>query len=123
MAVYAAAKLNLLKFQRAGDVAILNGDHELVRRWRDLANAGVKAVEYTTRGCDGPLDMAIPGEHNQSNGRAALAVVEALAEGGRFGRMDIGAAREAIGRFAGLEHRLQLVETFCSCGWYAGALV
>ncbi len=39
MAEYAAAKQNLLRFQGAEDVAILNGDHELVKRWGDLANA------------------------------------------------------------------------------------
>ena len=85
LAEYAAAKLNLLKFQGPGDVCILNGDHDLVRRWADLAKRRV--VKFTTRG-PGKLDMLMPGEHNQSNGRAALAVVEALAADGGFGTVD-----------------------------------
>ena len=53
MAEYTAAKQNILKFQGAGDVAILNNDHELVSRWGHFAKGRV--VKYSTRGPSGKM--------------------------------------------------------------------
>ncbi|HVX86880.1 MAG TPA: UDP-N-acetylmuramoyl-L-alanine--D-glutamate ligase [Phycisphaerae bacterium] len=109
MAQYAAAKQNILRFQKPGDTAILNNDHELVRRWTGLAESrGAAVIKYTTHVPGGPLPLAIPGEHNQSNARAALALLDALAP--KFA-VDRPAALHAIEQFPGLAHRLQLVHT------------
>jgi UDP-N-acetylmuramoylalanine--D-glutamate ligase len=109
MAEYAAAKQNILRFQKPGDTAILNNDHELVRRWTGLAESrGATVIKFTTHVPAGPLPLAIPGEHNQSNARAALALLDALAS--KF-PLDRPAALHAIEQFPGLSHRLQLVHT------------
>jgi len=106
MAEYSAAKQNILKFQQPGDVAVLNNDHELVSRWTHFARPGVKVVKYTTRGPHGKMELVIPGEHNQSNAAAAVAVVDALPM-----QIDRAAAMEAIQNFPGLAHRLALVHS------------
>jgi len=100
---YGAAKQNILAFQKAGDTAILNADHTEVAKWKALAKGKVEF--FSVRGLPA-LEMLMPGEHNQSNGRAALAVVEALA--GVYA-VDRGAALKAMAEFAGLAHRLELV--------------
>ena len=101
MAEYTAAKHNILKFQGAGDVAILNNDHELVNRWGHFAKGTV--VKYSTRGPHGKMALVIPGEHNQSNAAAAVAVVDAVAA--RVKGVDRAAAIAAIQAFPGLAHR------------------
>lgn len=108
MAAYSAAKQNILRFQRPTDMAILNGDHELVTRWSHLAHGRV--LKYTTRGpASTRLDLAMPGEHNQSNASAARATVAALAA--EQIPLDIPAALRAIAAYPGLPHRLQCVRT------------
>jgi len=103
MEEYGAVKRNIFKFQGRGGTAILNGDHEVVRGWEKDARGRV--VFYTTKGVE-PLPLVIPGEHNQSNARAALAVLGALPF-----EVDQSAGRRAVENFAGLSHRLQLVHT------------
>jgi UDP-N-acetylmuramoylalanine--D-glutamate ligase len=101
--VYAAAKQNILRFQKSGDLAILNDDDPVVRGWNQLARGRV--IHYSTAG-KAPLKLKVPGLHNQSNAQAALAVVEAL---DYQSHMD--AVLKALAGFAGLPHRLQLVHT------------
>lgn len=114
MAQYAATKQNILKFQKPGDIAILNNDHDLVSRWVPLAEkSGARVIKYTIRG-PGAMQLLIPGEHNQSNARAALAVIEALEARGVA--IDRPAAMKAIAEFPGLSHRLQLVHTLQAAG-------
>ncbi len=107
MAQYAAEKQNLLKFQKTTDLAIFNNDHELVSRWTHLAKGRV--AKYTIRGPKSShLHLLMPGEHNQSNAQAALAVLDHLPENIRpaFNRT---AALHAIETYGGLPHRLQIV--------------
>jgi UDP-N-acetylmuramoylalanine--D-glutamate ligase len=114
MAAYASAKQNILRFQGAGDVAILNNDHDLVARWAGLAESrGARVVKFSTRGpAEKRLKLVIPGDHNASNAAAAVAVVEALAAEAGGDGLNRAAALEAIARFPGLAHRLQLVHTW-----------
>jgi UDP-N-acetylmuramoylalanine--D-glutamate ligase len=105
MAEYSAAKQNILKFQGTDDVAIFNNDHELVSRWAHFARW--KAAKYSTRGPRGKLPLLIPGEHNQSNAAAAVAVLDALPM-----KVNRAAAIAAIQTFPGLAHRLALVHSF-----------
>jgi UDP-N-acetylmuramoylalanine--D-glutamate ligase len=105
MAAYTAAKQNILKFQTPDDIAIFNADHDLVSRWTHFARG--KSLKFTTRGPKSSwIPLLIPGEHNQSNAQAALAVLDALAP--KF-KLDRAAAIKAMSEFKGLSHRLQLV--------------
>ena len=105
MANYTAAKQNILRFQKPADIAILNNDHDLVSRWVHLAKG--KVVKYTTRGpSPHRLELAMPGEHNQSNSAAAIAVLDAVSA---ESPLDRPAAIKAIENFPGLAHRLQFV--------------
>jgi UDP-N-acetylmuramoylalanine--D-glutamate ligase len=104
MAAYSAAKQNILRFQTPDDIAVLNGDHELVSPWDRLAPG--KVVKFTTRNPAAHLDLAMPGAHNQSNAAAALAVLDALPL-----PLDRTAALSALRQFPGLAHRLQCVYT------------
>jgi UDP-N-acetylmuramoylalanine--D-glutamate ligase len=111
MAKYSAAKQNILRFQSPADVAILNADHDLVSRWVPLARARV--VKFTTRGpADRQLPLVIPGEHNQSNAAAAVAVLDTLQQPPFSVPLDLPAAKRAITDFPGLSHRLQLVHSW-----------
>ena len=105
MAEYAAAKQNILAFQKPADVAIFNGDDDLVARWTHLARG--KVAKYTIRG---PREnwppLLIPGDHNQSNAQATLAILAHLP-----GPANLAAARQAMAEFKGLPHRLELVHT------------
>lgn len=107
MALYAAAKQNIFRFQGVDDILILNNDHMLISRWVHLAKG--KTKKFTVRG-PGRVELLMPGEHNQSNARAALAVVAAVNEL-RPGSVDEGAALRAMATFPGLPHRLQWVHT------------
>ena len=103
---YAAAKQNLLRFQNAGDIAILNADDATVRSWGETTAARVMNFTIANQG---EIRLAVPGRHNQSNARAALAVLEAV---GLAAQRPVALA--ALEQFAGLPHRLQLVHTDCS---------
>lgn len=105
MALYTAAKQNILRFQKPADIAVLNADHDLVSRWVHLARG--KTVKYSIRGpAQHRLKLTIPGEHNQSNAAAALAVLDLVA--GET-PLDRHAGVRAIEEFPGLAHRLQFV--------------
>lgn len=115
LADYAAVKKNILRFQNAADVAILNAQDSAVSSWQALCHGRVMAYQVSGRP---RLNLLVPGDHNQSNAQAALAVVEALG----FSDHQT-AAIAALERFSGLPHRLQLVHTDVAgaghtVGWY-----
>lgn len=118
MEAYAACKQNLLAFQTPSDTAILNADHPEVAAWDRLAKGRV--ATFTTRHPD-RIPLLIPGTHNQSNARAALAVLDALPPD-RFPNPNRHAALAAMAAFRGLPHRLELVHTHTLAGrtvqWY-----
>jgi UDP-N-acetylmuramoylalanine--D-glutamate ligase len=101
----AAAKRNIARFQTAENVLIVNDDHAIVREWGHGAAAMVRT--FSTKHV-APLPLTVPGAHNQSNARAALAVVDALAERVPIDRP---AAERAIAAFRGLPHRLEWAHT------------
>ena len=103
LANYAAAKQNILRFQRADDLAILNGDDPTVRTWATVTSG--RAILYSLENQQ-VIKLAVPGLHNQSNARAALAVLQAV---GLATQMP--AALAALAEFQGLPHRLELVHT------------
>ncbi len=103
LANYAAIKKNILRFQTAADVAILNGEDAAVSVWQPHAPG--RTMVYRVCGSE-KLNLLVPGDHNQSNAQAALAVVKALGLSNK-----LPAAIAALQTFAGLPHRLQLVHT------------
>jgi UDP-N-acetylmuramoylalanine--D-glutamate ligase len=97
MAEYADAKKNIFRFQRPGDVLVLNRDGA-VADWAPEAPAKVDFFSAD----DEPFELAVPGRHNQANAQAAWAAAR-----------ELGAARhlaaQALRAFEGLPHRMQLV--------------
>jgi UDP-N-acetylmuramoylalanine--D-glutamate ligase len=96
---YVEAKLNLVRFQRAEDVAVLNEtcpDCEMFAR--------ATAARKVYFGLEGrkPFELKIPGWHNQLNAQAAFAAA------GLFG-VSWDDAQRAVADFRGLAHRLELV--------------
>jgi UDP-N-acetylmuramoylalanine--D-glutamate ligase len=119
---YVEAKSRLFKYQREGDLAVLNADLAVTRQMALLTPAEVLwfgeefpeggrgvAVEddrLLSRGLDPFVlrtdDVALPGRHNAFN--VAAAATTALGLG-----VPPAAVSQAIARFHGLKHRLQFV--------------
>jgi len=96
---YIRAKANIVRFQRADDIAVLNEDDPGSLALAAQTRARVVRCGLRDRR---PMDLLIPGRHNQSNAQAAFAAAYELG----VGRDD---AQEALRNFRGLPHRLQLV--------------
>ena len=96
---YVDAKLNLVRHQRAADVAVLNARDAHADEFAGATRAKVERVDAQAAE---PFELAIVGEHNQLNAQLASAAASAL-----------GVSREETSRglrnFHGLPHRLQLV--------------
>ncbi|MFP4106970.1 MAG: Mur ligase family protein [Phycisphaerae bacterium] len=98
MDAYAAAKRNIFAFQGPDDVLILNRDDEPTRGWADDAPGRVEFFGSDQE----PFELAVPGEHNQLNARAAWAIARQF-------NVPRQRAAEALKSFTGLPHRLSLV--------------
>ena len=98
MEAYAAAKRNILKFQKAEDIAILNRNDPHVSTWNQHTRGKVIYFDHAE------LAMQAPGRHNQANAAAALAVVKAFR-----GERGISDAIGALEAFRSLPHRMELV--------------
>ena len=96
---YVDAKLNLVRFQRHDDVAVLN---ESCPDRETFAHATIARKVYF--GLEGrrPFDLKIPGWHNQLNAQAAFAAAEQF-------HISWDDAQRAVANFPGLPHRLELV--------------
>jgi UDP-N-acetylmuramoylalanine--D-glutamate ligase len=97
---YADAKKNILRFQGPGDVLVLNRADQLIAAWEGEAAEGVRVDFFDPEG--EPFELSVLGEHNQANAQAAWAAAR------RF-QVHRDTAAAALGEFAGLPHRLQLV--------------
>ena len=117
MRAYANAKKNIFRFQKPGDVLILNADDRRVRLWAKEAPGRVEFFRGKLgtdpsfrRGNWGlslvspPLvfQLSLPGPHNQANAQAAWAAAREMGA-------KIEQAAKALAAFAGLPHRLQFV--------------
>lgn len=132
--VYADAKAHILRFQKQGDVAILNRDD--IGSWRllpevrsDLISFGLKRPAATDHGIYVENDwiwaqiarnrikmfptdwIRLRGQHNLYNVLAACAL--SLAAG-----LALPAIHEAVEGFTGVSHRLQLVRELHGAEWY-----
>jgi len=95
---YAAAKMNISRYQQPGDVLILNAACKALAGWADGGPGRTKFFSPD----DEPFELAIPGAHNQANAQAAWAAAR------QFG-VDRATAAAALADFTPLPHRLQLV--------------
>ncbi|MDB5297951.1 MAG: hypothetical protein JWO31_3934 [Phycisphaerales bacterium] len=112
-AVYAAAKRNVLRYQKPGDVAVVNEESAAVMDWvddRDPRAGGARFVPYGVAGRR-PFELCIPGRHNQLNAQGAYAAAAALG-------VSWDDAQAALRDFAGLPHRLQLVHEADGVRWF-----
>jgi UDP-N-acetylmuramoylalanine--D-glutamate ligase len=107
-AAYVAAKSNIVRFQRPDDIAVLNEEDP-----GSMAFASLTAARVVRFGTEGrrPLEIMVPGRHNQSNAQAAFTAAYELG----VGRDD---AEEALRQFRGLPHRLQLVHEENGVRWF-----
>ena len=115
MEEYVEAKKNIFRFQKPGDLLILNGDNDITAGFigngitRFFSRQG-KAAHVVLRGGTiyrggkGVLetkDILLPGAHNIENYMAAIAVVENLVSDETI--------RQVAKTFGGVEHRIELV--------------
>lgn len=123
---YIESKRNIVRYQTAGDVAVLNLDNEPSR---SMAKGLKSKVMFFTRkgqlppGTEGAFldgrdlvlrvdgqdrvvitrdEIRIPGDHNVENILAAICLAHSIG-------VEPGAMREIIAGFTGVEHRLELV--------------
>ncbi len=95
MTAYVGAKKVILASQVVNDAAFLGeGAEDFVTK--DFV------VKGQLRGGGKRVEMQLPGEHNQKNGKMVLAVCEQLG-------LNVGKVREAMKTFGGLPHRMQFV--------------
>jgi UDP-N-acetylmuramoylalanine--D-glutamate ligase len=96
---YIDAKRNIIRFQQADDVAVLNEQDSTAAGF--AMEAPGKIIFYGLKGRK-KFELLIPGSHNQLNAQGAFAAA------GIFG-VDFTAAQRALAEFPGLPHRLQPV--------------
>ena len=96
---YVDAKRNILRFQKPGDIAVLNFENPVAQSFAGDTSAKVISFGMKT---SRPFALKLAGEHNQLNAQAAFTAA------GLMG-VDWETAQESIADFGGLNHRLQLV--------------
>jgi UDP-N-acetylmuramoylalanine--D-glutamate ligase len=96
---YIDAKRNIIRFQQADDVAVLNEEDPITAGF--ATDAVGRIVLYGLKNRK-KFDLLIPGTHNQLNAQGAFAAASV------FG-VDFLTAQRALQDFRGLPHRLQLV--------------
>ena len=105
---YVNAKANIVRFQHPDDFAVLNEEDAVAMALASQTSARVVRFGVKDRR---PLDLLLPGRHNQFNAQAAFAAAYELG----VGRDD---AEEALRHFRGLPHRLQLVHEERGVSYY-----
>ena len=114
MEEYVEAKKNIFRFQKEGDLLVLNADNDITAGFRGVGETrffsrqGRGHVEIRDgvifRGEEAVLpveDILLPGVHNIENYMAAIALVEGL--------VSDEAIRHVARNFGGVEHRIELV--------------
>jgi UDP-N-acetylmuramoylalanine--D-glutamate ligase len=107
---YLDAKLNIVRYQRAGDFALVGPDSPRVLSAvaEVAARTGARLVPVSA---DRVFDLTVPGRHNQINANCAAAVCRCLDVDEEF-------AAQALTSFRALPHRLQHVRTYRGVVYY-----
>ncbi len=112
-AAYADAKRNIVRWQTAGDVALIPSDDLHIREW--FADHPGRVACWDTdpaaRDAVDPACVHVPGAHNLLNARAAACAALALGA-------DPAAVRRGLASFRGLPHRLEFVRDFRGVRYY-----
>lgn len=107
---YRESKLNLIRFQQAGDVTIRGAGADIM-----VQRIGGETRTLTNHKS---IPLLIPGPHNQLNARMALAAVEAALAIHDSGVKHGQRIADALADFPGLPHRLQLVAEHAGSRYY-----
>ena len=131
MAEYVAAKENIFRHQRTGDIAVFNADNAITAEQSSRAVGRSRLFSRQSEQRDGVFlrgedivcrsaagervimttsDIKIPGVHNVENYMAAIAAVDGLVPD------DI--IRDFARSFGGVEHRIELVRTYKGVRYY-----
>ncbi len=131
MEEYVEAKRNILRFQSASDIAVLNLDSDITRAFAETAQGEVRLFSRKSRvenglflesgtifeSMDGKIvpvmeasEIFLSGVHNIENYMAAFGAVRGLVSYETYRRV----ARE----LTGVEHRIELVRTFRGVKYY-----
>ena len=131
MAEYVAAKENIFRYQRPGDIAVFNQDNDITRQQALRAVGAVRLFSRRSEPEEGVFlrgedilcrhngqerrimttaDIRLPGVHNVENYMAAIAAVEGLVPDGII--------RDFARTFNGVEHRIELVRTYHGVRYY-----
>ena len=131
MAEYVAAKENIFRYQRPGDIAVFNLDNDITRQQAGRAVGTVRLFSRRSEPEEGVFlrgedilcrhngqehrimttaDIRLPGVHNVENYMAAIAAVEGLVPDGII--------RDFARTFNGVEHRIELVRTYHGVRYY-----
>ncbi|NKQ35003.1 MAG: UDP-N-acetylmuramoyl-L-alanine--D-glutamate ligase [Chloroflexi bacterium] len=124
MAVYTAAKANILRYQSAEDTAVLSADDPGALALRDLSPGRIRLFSLEEDVTDGAFvrdgrivlrngretavcateDVPLRGRHNLLNVLAAVTLADSAG-------IEVEAMQQAIRTFRGVEHRLERVRT------------
>ena len=131
MAEYVAAKENIFRHQRPGDIAVFNADNAITAEQSARAVGRSRLFSRRTEPADGVFlrgedivcrspkgervilrtsDIKIPGVHNVENYMAAIAAVDGLVPDETI--------RQFARDFGGVEHRIELVRTYRGVRYY-----
>ena len=131
MAEYVAAKENIFRHQRPGDIAVFNADNAITAEQSSRAVGRSRLFSRQSEPRDGVFlrgedivcrstagervimtaaDIKIPGAHNVENYMAAIAAVDGL--------VPDEVIRDFARRFGGVEHRIELVRTYKGVRYY-----
>ena len=131
MAEYVAAKENIFRHQKAGDVAVFNFDNDITRaQGQGVADRAIyfsrqsepekgvflRGEDIVCRDSRGErtvmstADIKLPGVHNVENYMAAIAAVNGL--------VPDHVIRDFAREFGGVEHRIELVRTYHGVRYY-----
>ncbi len=107
---YLEAKLNIVRFQKPGEVAIAGPeDPRLLGEIVDITEqTGARAVQVSV---DRPFPLRVPGRHNQVNAACAATVCRCL-------RIEDEAVAGALESYRSLAHRLEHVRTWRGVDFY-----
>lgn len=131
MEEYIAAKENIFRFQRAGDIAIFNQDNDITRALSQKAAAHTRLFSRQKPVSDGAFlrgdtiilrhgeteeevmktsDIRLPGQHNVENYLAAVTALDGL--------VPYETMRTVARSFSGVAHRIEPVRTLKGVQWY-----
>ncbi len=108
LAEYTESKKNIVRFQTASDLAVLNRDSEITKSFTELTAAQVHY--FSKEDIVGPERQALARYHLE-NAAAALTVARLL-------KLSQKAVSDGLANFKGLPHRLEWVATLADVDYY-----